>query len=157
MLSVRSTANESAAAGSISGETGGGKTLRNQIARAPQIRKQMPVNSVNPRLTSPRACTQNSAIVPPTAASNRRRNAACGSACTSADQLQRSPLSLPYLLGLIRPGVVVLEAQGHPSLGRRGLEDRGSLVGRRTQSMALSNGDVVAHARLHVDFVELTV
>src|SRR6266436_2275876 len=134
MLSVRSTANQSAAVGSISGETSGGKTPRNQIARAPQTRKQMPVNRVKPRLTWPRACTQNRAIVPPTAASNRRRNAACGSACTSAVQLQRGALRLPYLLGLIRPSVVVLEAQGNANLGRRGLEDGGILLARRTQS-----------------------
>src|SRR5713101_7820699 len=130
MLSVRSTANHSAAVGSISDETGGGKTLRSQIARPPLSRKQMPVKRVNPRLTCPRVCTQNRAIVPPADASNRRRKAACGSACTSAVQLQRRALSLTQLLGLVGPGVVVLEAQRHASLGRRGLEDGGVLVGR---------------------------
>src|SRR5712691_8031309 len=117
-LEVTSAADHSAAVGSISAETSGGNTLRSQMARAPQTRKQMPVNSVKPRLTSPRALTQNSAIVPPTAASNRRRNAACGSACTSPVQLQRGALGLTNLFGLIRPGVVVLEAQSDAGLGR---------------------------------------
>ena len=66
----------------MSGETGGGKAVRSQTARAPLTKKQMPVKRVKPRLTSPRRWTQNSAIMPPTAASNRRKNAAEGRACT---------------------------------------------------------------------------
>src|SRR6266851_4589984 len=129
MLSVRSTANHSAAVGSISGETSGGNTLCNQTARPPQTRKHVPVNSVKPRPTSPRACTQNRAIVPPTAVSSRRRNAACGSACTRRlyEKLQRRAFGLTQWLGLVRPGVVVLESQRHADLGCGRLEHGGIL------------------------------
>src|SRR5207302_5239889 len=102
MLSVRSTAYHRFAVGSTSGETNGGNALRSQMASTPLTRKHMPVKRVKPRLTSPRRWTHKSAIVPPTAASKRRKKAACGRACTL-----RGGDALADLVGSV---VVVLQA-----------------------------------------------
>src|SRR5215204_2239622 len=149
MLRLRSAPNHNAALGSISGMTSGGKLVRSQTASAPQMSKHTAVNWVKPRLTSPRKWTQKSAMMPPTAASSSRKYAARGRALTT--------LRMTQSFGFVGSRVIVFEAQGVADFGRRGLENGGVLVGGGAQAVALANSDVIAHAGLHSDVVQLAV
>ena len=72
-------------------------------------------------------------------------------------ELKRSALGLPQLFCFVRPRVVVFQTQGGADFGRGGLEYGGVILRRSTQAMPLTDRDVVADARLHLDVVQLTV
>src|SRR5581483_2475760 len=67
----------------------------------------------------------------------------------------RLALAGALLLGLVRAGVIVVEAVGDAGLRGGGFEDED--VGASLEAVALADGDVVADAGLHLDLAQLAL